>query len=86
MNMKTIIGERGQIVIPKEIRDKLRLEKGMILNVETSGDNDSIVLRPMRKKKKGWREWIGTFEGEGLIREYLTDKKKEKERENRWIK
>jgi len=76
--MKSIIGERGQLVIPKQIRDRLGLEKGTVLDVETTLDNKVIRLRPIRMKRKGWREWIGTFEGEGLIREYLKDKKKHK--------
>jgi len=84
--MKSIIGERGQIVIPKQIRDKLGLERGTILEVETTGDGNLIVLRPMRKKRKDWREWIGTLEGEGLIREYLKEKKKEKAKESKWKK
>lgn len=84
--MKSIIGERGQIVIPKQIREKLGLERGTILEVETSGDDNLIVLRPMRKKRKDWREWIGTYEEEGLTREYLEAKKKEKEKETKWKK
>jgi len=82
--MKSVVGERGQVVIPKQIREKLGLEKGTILEVETTGDNNSIVLRPMRKRRKDWREWIGIFEGEELIREYLKEKKKEKEKESKW--
>lgn len=31
--MKSIIGERGQIVIPKQIRDRLGLEKGVVMEV-----------------------------------------------------
>ena len=45
--MKSIVGERGQVVIPMQIRDRLGLEKGMILEVETSGDDGTIVLRPI---------------------------------------
>jgi AbrB family looped-hinge helix DNA binding protein len=86
MNMKSIVGERGQIVIPKQIREKLGLARGTILEVETSGDNKLIVLKPMKKKRKDWREWIGTFEGEGLVRGYLEEKKREKEKESKWQK
>jgi len=83
--MKSSVGERGQIVIPKQIRDRLRLEKGMILEVETSGDDGAIVLRPIRKRRKDWRDWIGVFAGDKLTQKYLRDKKKEKEKEVRWI-
>ena len=77
--MKSSVGERGQVVIPKEIRDRLGLEKGMILEVETSGDDGAIVLRPIRKRRKDWRDWIGAFEGQKLTKEYLREKEKEKE-------
>jgi AbrB family looped-hinge helix DNA binding protein len=79
--MKSTVGERGQVVIPKEIkeiRDRLGLEKGTILEVETAGEDNLIILRPLKKRRKDWREWIGTFEGKGLIRGYLEDKKKER--------
>ncbi|HWP91861.1 MAG TPA: AbrB/MazE/SpoVT family DNA-binding domain-containing protein [Thermodesulfobacteriota bacterium] len=84
--MKSTVGERGQVVIPKEIRDRLGLEKGTILEVETAGEDNLIVLRPLKKRKRHWREWIGTFKGKGLIREYLADKKKERERDKKWKK
>jgi len=45
--MKSLIGARGQVVIPKQIRDRHGFEKGMILEVETSGDDGTIVLRPI---------------------------------------
>jgi AbrB family looped-hinge helix DNA binding protein len=84
--MKCIIGERGQVVIPKQIRNKLNLEKGTILEIETADNNTSIILRPIRRKKKDWREWIGALKGEELIQEYLKDKKKEMEKESKWKK
>ncbi len=84
--MKSIVGERGQVVIPKQIRDKLGLEKGTILEVEAAGEDNLIILRPLKKRRKDWREWIGTFKGKGLIREYLADKKKERERDKKWKK
>ena len=86
--MKSIIGERGQLVIPKQIRERLGLEKGTILEVETTADNRLIQLKPIRIKRRDWREWIGAFEEEGLIKEYLKLKKKEIEREKvkKWKK
>ncbi len=84
--MKSIVGERGQIVIPKQIRERLGLEKGMVLEVETTIDDNVIVLRPIRKKRKDWKDWIGAFEKEGLVKEYLKDKKSEKEKERKWKK
>ena len=76
--MKTLVSERGQVVIPKKIRDELHVQKGDELEVETRGD--AIVLKPIRKfKAKRWQDYIGI--GEGLVDACLRDKKKEKSRE-----
>lgn len=41
---KSRVSEKGQVVIPKEIRDELGLARGMILEVEVEGGN--VVLKP----------------------------------------
>jgi antitoxin PrlF len=41
--MEATVAERGQITLPKEVRDKLGLKKGMKLKVELEGGR--IVLR-----------------------------------------
>jgi hypothetical protein len=35
----------------------------------------------LKKRRKDWREWIGTFERKGLICGYLEDKKNEREKD-----
>lgn len=42
-----VIGERGQIVIPKELRDQLHLKKGDQLMLIYH--NDSVVILPREK-------------------------------------
>lgn len=37
LSMKTRVSEKGQVVIPKEIRDKLGLKKGTVLKVRVGG-------------------------------------------------
>jgi AbrB family looped-hinge helix DNA binding protein len=52
------IDKAGRIVIPKEIRDELRLEPGDILALTTEGD--SVTLRslranaPLQKERGVW--------------------------------
>ena len=41
--MEAIVAERGQITLPKAVRDALGLTKGMVLKVELDGGR--IVLR-----------------------------------------
>lgn len=44
------VGEKGQIVIPKKIRNDLKIEKGTRLLV--SEEKDKIVLKPARLTEK----------------------------------
>jgi AbrB family looped-hinge helix DNA binding protein len=46
MNSQTRISSKGQVVIPKGIRESLRLKPGEILNVTREGRR--IVLEPVR--------------------------------------
>jgi antitoxin PrlF len=41
--MEAVVAERGQITLPKAVRDALGLTKGMVLKVEIEGGR--IVLR-----------------------------------------
>jgi AbrB family looped-hinge helix DNA binding protein len=45
MNTTVTIDKAGQVVIPKEIRDELRLEAGDTLALESEGE--SVTLRPV---------------------------------------
>lgn len=77
--MKTLVSERGQVVIPKKIRETAHIEKGDELEIDVRGD--SIVLRPIRRfKAKRWRDYAGI--SEGVVEGHLKDRKKEKADEN----
>lgn len=69
------LGERGQVVIPKKIRESLNLGKGDELEAEIS--QNIIILRPVNKfKAVKWQDYIGI--GNGIADSYLEDKKKGK--------
>ena len=44
------VGEKGQIVIPKQIRDNLKIAKGTKLIV--SEDKDKIMIKPANVSEK----------------------------------
>lgn len=73
--MKTLLSERGQVVIPKKIRDTIHIAKGDELDIEVQGD--TIVLKPIKRfKAKRWQDYAGL--GEGIVEGHLRDRKKEK--------
>lgn len=77
--MKTLVSARGQVLIPKKIRETVHIEKGDELEIDVRGD--SIVLRPIRRfKAKRWRDYAGI--GEGVVEGHLKDRKKEIADEN----
>jgi AbrB family looped-hinge helix DNA binding protein len=44
MSEKVKVGVRGQVVIPKKLRDKLHLEEGIILEIDVT--EEGLLLKP----------------------------------------
>ena len=73
--MKTLMSERGQVVIPKKIREAVHIGRGDELEIEVVGE--TVVLKPLRRfKADTWRDYAGI--GEGIVAAHLKDRKKEK--------
>ena len=54
MNARLSIDRAGRVVLPKPIRDRLHLEPGESLEIESFADH--IVLRPIRERATMRRE------------------------------
>ena len=78
----TRISERGQVVIPKEIREQLGLERGQVLEVEEW--EGVILMRPRMQTggspAGGWRAWRGALEGSGALEDLEAEHRREVER------
>jgi AbrB family looped-hinge helix DNA binding protein len=70
------VSSKGQIAIPKAVRDALNLSEGAKLRVELRGQE--IVL----SKEPGWRKLEGAAAGTDLIKVFAAHKKRERERED----
>ena len=47
---KTVVSKKGQVVIPKEARDKLGLTPGTVLKVQVDGKR--VILEPLQEPPK----------------------------------
>jgi AbrB family looped-hinge helix DNA binding protein len=62
--METKVSTRGQVVLPKAIRDKRRWKAGTRLTVEERPDG--VLLKPVEKKKKFTvSDWRGMLKYKG---------------------
>ena len=70
------VSSKGQIAIPKAIRDRLNLRDGTKLTVEVQGQR--IVL----SKDPAWQKLRGAAAGSNLVKEFAAYKKQERLRED----
>jgi AbrB family looped-hinge helix DNA binding protein len=82
MSTTVTLDRAGRVVIPKAVRDELRLASGDTLAMESNGD--SVTLRPIRsasvlRKKRG----IWVFHGDRKISAAETDRALEGLRQER---
>ena len=70
------VPSKGQIAIPKAVRDALILSEGAKLRVELRGQQ--IIL----SKEPGWKKLEGAAAGTDLIKAFAAHKKRERARED----
>jgi len=73
---KVTVSSKGQIAIPKSIRDALNLSEGAKLAVEVRGQE--IVL----SKEPAWKKLRGAGADRDLMSAFAAFKKQERERED----
>jgi AbrB family looped-hinge helix DNA binding protein len=75
----TRVSERGQVVIPKTIRDQLGIKRGQVLEVEES--EGAVVMRPKAsrpaKRPRRWEDWRGVLEGTNALQELTEEHRRE---------
>jgi AbrB family looped-hinge helix DNA binding protein len=75
MNTVTV-SSKGQIAIPKEIRDKLGIHEGSLLLLEVQSD-----VITLRRDVSGWRDLRGLVTDRDLISEHMAEKAEDMKRE-----
>jgi AbrB family looped-hinge helix DNA binding protein len=70
------VSSKGQIAIPKAVRDRLNLSEGAKLTIDVRGQE--IVL----SKEPVWKKLHGAAAGRDLLAVFALDKRQERERED----
>lgn len=73
---RVTLSSKGQIAIPKSVRDRLNLVEGTKLTLEVRGPE--IVL----SKEPAWKKLRGSGAGRDLMGTFAKFKKRERERED----
>ena len=66
---KTLLSKKGQVVIPKDTREKLNLTPGTVLNVQVEGRK--VILEPV----KGLPAEVFVHAGKGVTEPMLREAK-----------
>ena len=75
------ISERGQMVIPQHIREKLDLQKGSMLFLDFSEPDQTIVLRPVGRDPA--QSLRGFLKGTNVMELRRLERKREIDRDER---
>jgi AbrB family looped-hinge helix DNA binding protein len=79
----TTVSSKGQVVIPRHLREKHRLTAGVRLQI--SETNEGLVLSPIGRARPsvgqaGWRSLRGSAKGTDGLKEHLTEHRREAKR------
>jgi len=75
------LSSKGQLVLPKNVRERLALKQGLELNVELRGNK--IILEPVRQETRtDWRCWRGALKGKRVLEEHLEEHRQEAARDD----
>jgi AbrB family looped-hinge helix DNA binding protein len=79
----TTVSSKGQVVIPRALREKYRLTSGTRLEVAESPEG--LVLTPLNparsgRRKTGWRALRGAAKGTSALREHLAEHRRDAKR------
>ena len=79
----TTVSSKGQVVIPRAVREKYGLTAGTRLEVAES--NEGLVLAPLRQarssgRRAGWRTLRGSAKGTTALKEHLAEHRREAKR------
>jgi AbrB family looped-hinge helix DNA binding protein len=79
----TILSSKGQVVIPRAVRERWGLEAGATLDIEEIADGLFLrVRKPAARQRavRDWRAWRGKMKGTKMTTELLAERRREAKR------
>lgn len=79
----TTLSSKGQVVIPRSLREKHRLTSGMRLQINET--DEGLVLSPVTRarptlRQRGWRALRGCAKGTEALKQHLAEHQREAKR------
>jgi AbrB family looped-hinge helix DNA binding protein len=79
----TTLSSKGQVVIPRHLREKHRLTPGLRLQVRET--DEGIVLSPIKRGRRSdtraaWQSLRGCAKGTGALKQHLAEHRREARR------
>ena len=71
------VSSKGQIAIPKPLRERLGLDRGT--DVALREDGGELILRKV--PHQSWRQWEGRFAGSRLLEDLAAERRRERRRD-----
>ena len=69
---EVVVSSKGQIVLPKNVREALGLREGDRVRVEV--EDDHVCIRPIRSRAEDdWRGWRGRLSGTRALEDHLAE-------------
>lgn len=79
----TTVSSKGQIVIPRHLRERHRLTSGVRLQIIET--DEGLILSPIKRaraasRRTGWRSLRGSAKGTDALNEHLAEHRREAKR------
>lgn len=79
----TTVSSKGQVVIPRQLREKHRLTSGVRLQISETAEG--LVLSPIRRgrpsgRQAGWRTLRGCAKGTDALKQHVEEHRREAKR------
>jgi AbrB family looped-hinge helix DNA binding protein len=66
---KTTVSSKGQIAIPKAVRERLNLKAGTEVSIDVQGE--ALIMKRLVRNYPDWRTMQGMVRGEGSLTQAL---------------